>query len=265
MLRLKFLFRSSLCNRLHVFMLCLFFLPLVLLAQEQTLSGQVTDNANKPLAGVSVVIKGTTRGTTTNTDGRFTIPNAPRTGVLVFSSAGFGTQEVAINASGQSISLAMKEEASSLNEVVVIGYGTRQKRDVTGSVGSVKATALENENPGSVQDVLRGNIPGMNISQINSSSAKGGGDLLVRGRSSLRASTSPLIVVDGVIYPGQLSDINPNDISTIDVLKDASSAAVFGAKSASGVVLITTKKGSGSKPTITFNTNVGFAEPAMKE
>jgi TonB-linked SusC/RagA family outer membrane protein len=105
----------------------------------------------------------------------------------------------------------------------------------------------------------------MNISQINSAGAKGGGDLLVRGKSSIRAGTSPLIVLDGVIYPGQLSDINPNDISTIDVLKDASSAAVFGAKSASGVVLITTKKGTKSKPTITFNSNVGFSELARNE
>ena len=265
LLHLKLLFRSFSCNRLHLVALFLFLLPLGLFAQNQTISGQVTDNTNKPLPGVSVVIKGTTRGTTTNTEGRFSIANAPKTGVLVFSSAGFSTQEIAINANGESINLSMKEEASSLNEVVVIGYGTRQKRDVTGSVGSVKATSLENENPQSVQDILRGNIPGMNISQINSSSAKGGGDLLVRGRSSLRASTSPLIVVDGVIYPGQLSDINPNDILTIDVLKDASSAAVFGAKSASGVVLITTKKGSGSKPTITFNSNVGFAEPSMNE
>jgi outer membrane receptor protein involved in Fe transport len=120
----------------------------------------------------------------------------------------------------------MAEAITNLNEVVVVGYGTRQKRDVTGAVAQVKATQLENENPPSVQDLLRGNVPGLSVS--SSTSAKGGGDLLVRGKSSLSAGTSPLIVLDGVIYQGQLADINPNDIATIDVLKDASSAAVFG-------------------------------------
>src|SRR5688500_6795999 len=117
----------------------------------------------------------------------------------------------------------MQEEASNLNEVVVVGYGTQQKKDVTGAVCSVKATQLENENPASVQDVLRGNIAGVNVSA--STSAKGGGSLLIRGKSSINGGTSPLIVLDGVIYPGDLTDINPNDINTIDVLKDASSAS----------------------------------------
>ncbi|RZK45889.1 MAG: SusC/RagA family TonB-linked outer membrane protein, partial [Pedobacter sp.] len=154
---------------------------------------------------------------------------------------------------------------ANLNEVVVIGYGTVAKKDLTGSVGSVRATQLENENPASVQDVLRGNVAGLNITQTNAASAKGGGDILIRGKSSIRAGTSPLIVLDGVIYPGQLSDINPNDILTVDVLKDASSAAVFGAKSASGVILVSTKKGTKGKPTITVNSNVGFSELAQNE
>ncbi|MDQ3845402.1 MAG: SusC/RagA family TonB-linked outer membrane protein, partial [Bacteroidota bacterium] len=174
-------------------------------------------------------------------------------------------KEVAVNGQ-ETINITLNTATGSdLEQVVVIGYGTQRKKDLTGAVSQVKATRLENENPASVQDVLRGNIPGINISQINAASAKGGGDLLVRGKSSIRAGTSPLIVLDGVIYPGQLADINPNDIATIDVLKDASSAAVFGAKSASGVVLITTKKGTRAKPTITFNTNIGMAELAQNE
>jgi TonB-linked SusC/RagA family outer membrane protein len=130
-------------------------------------------------------------------------------------------------------------------------------------VSQVKATQLENENPQSVQDLLRGNVPGLSVT--SSPNAKGGGNLLVRGKSSINAGTSPLIVLDGVIYPGDLSDINPNDIATVDVLKDASSAAVYGAKAASGVILVTTKKGSGTKPTITFNSNTGLATLAMDE
>lgn len=227
-----------------------------------TVSGDVTDTRNNPLVGVSVILKGTSRGVSTNSDGRFVLTNVPDNGVLVFSFTGFATREVAVDGK-TTINISLLEAVSSLNDVVVIGYGTRQKRDVTGAVAQVKATQLENENPPSVQDLLRGNVTGLNVTA--NTSAKGGGDLMVRGRSSLSAGTSPLIVLDGVIYQGQLADINPNDIATIDVLKDASSAAVFGAKAASGVVLVTTKKGSGAKPAITFNTNVGLAALAMNE
>lgn len=233
-------------------------------APARTVSGTVTDSKSMPLQGVSITLKNTSKGVTTGADGRFSLTDVPESGVLVFSSTGFALQEIPVSGKS-SFTILLAESVSTLNEVVVVGYGTRQKRDVTGSVSQVKATQLENENPASVQDILRGNVPGLNISQVNAGSAKGGGDLLVRGRSSIRAGTSPLIVLDGVIYQGQLSDINPNDIATVDVLKDASSAAVFGAKAASGVVLITTKKGSGAKPTITFNTNVGLSTLAMNE
>ncbi|MBC7827439.1 MAG: SusC/RagA family TonB-linked outer membrane protein [Chitinophagaceae bacterium] len=264
-LNLKIPFRVFDCNRLQFLIFLILLLPFGSFAQDETISGQVKDNTNKPLQGVSVLIKGTQRGTTTDNDGRFIIANVPKNGVFVISSAGYATQEIAANNKTAISSLTLQPQASDLNEVVVIGYGTRQKRDLTGSVGQVKATQLENENPSNVQDILRGNIAGINISQINSASAKGGGDLLVRGKSSIRAGTSPLIVLDDVIYPGQLSDINPNDIATINVLKDASSAAIYGAKSASGVVLITTKKGTRSKPTITLNSNIGISELAQNE
>ena len=262
-LHLKIPLRSIFCNRLQLLFLILI-LPLLSLAQEQTVSGLVKDKANTPLEGVTVVIKGTTRGTSTSQDGRFTLQNVPARGVLVFSSTGFATQEMPVNGR-TTIDLTLEEQTTNLNEVVVIGYGTQQKKDLTGAIGSVKATKLENENPGNVQDILRGNVPGLNISNINAASAKGGGDLLLRGKSSIRAGTSPLIVLDGVIYQGDLSDINPNDIANVDVLKDASSAAVFGAKSASGVILVTTKKGTGRKPTITLNSNFGIATLAQNE
>ncbi|HUS00574.1 MAG TPA: SusC/RagA family TonB-linked outer membrane protein [Chitinophagaceae bacterium] len=240
-----------------------FCLPIFLHAQNTiTVSGQVKDSKNNSVQGASVLLKGTGKGTSTDANGRFVLADVPRNGILVFSSTGFGTQEFSVRGN-TTINISLSETVSNLNEVVVIGYGTRQKKDVTGSVAQVKAERLENENPNSVADLLRGNIAGLNVS--SSTSAKGGGSLLVRGKSSINAGTSPLIVLDGVIYQGQLADINPNDISTIDVLKDASSAAVYGAKAASGVVLISTKKGTGSKPTITFNTNVGIAELAMNE
>lgn len=232
---------------------------------NQTVTGQVKDSKNNPVQGVTVLVKGTKNGTSTGADGRFTLRNAPEKGTLIFSSAGFATQEHPIGGNSAPIEISLLEQASALNEVVVIGYGTVQKKDLTGAVSQIKVTQLENENPTNVTDALRGNVPGLQISQTNNASAKGGGDLQVRGKSSINAGTSPLIVLDGVIYPGALSDINPNDISTIDVLKDASSAAVFGAKSASGVVLITTKRGTKSKPTITVNSNIGYGELAMNE
>ena len=262
-LNLKIPLRTFCCNRLQLLLL-VFLLPLITMAQEQTITGQVKDKNNTPLEGVTVVIKGTTRGTSTTQDGRFMLEKVPSKATLVFSSTGFASQEVSVSGK-TTFELTLDEQSANLNEVVVVGYGTQQKKDLTGAVAQVKATKLENENPGNVQDILRGNIPGLNISQINAASAKGGGDLLLRGKSSIRAGTSPLIVLDGVIYPGDLSDINPNDIATVDVLKDASSAAVFGAKSASGVVLITTKKGTGRKPTITVNSNIGIATLAQNE
>src|SRR5690606_29725322 len=130
--------------------------------------------------------------------------------------------------------------ASSMDEVVAIGYATARRRDVTGAVASVKATNLEKESPRSVQDLLRGNAAGIIVGMTND--AKSTASFLVRGSGTLKASNSPLNVVDGVIFDGAFTDINPNDIESIDILKDASATAVFGARAANGVILITTKK-----------------------
>lgn len=250
-------------SRICCYLLLVLCLPTALIAQNtRSVTGSVIDSRKAPLQGVSVTVKGTTRGTVTDADGRFVLNNVPEKGTLVISYTGFTAQELSLSNRG-SFNVTLADAVNALNDVVVIGYGTRQRRDVTGAVSQVKATQLENENPQSVQDVLRGNVPGLSVT--SSPNAKGGGNLQVRGRSSINAGTSPLIVVDGVIYPGDLSDINPNDIATVDVLKDASSAAVYGAKAASGVILVTTKKGSGAKPTINFNSNVGLATLAMNQ
>lgn len=232
-----------------------------LVAQDREIKGLVKDQQGIALAGVSVKVKGTNRGVSTGVNGTFSIA-VPPNAVLVFTSIGFTTKEQSVG-TNREINVVMTDDSRQLDEVVVIGYGTASKKDVTGAVSSVKATQLENENPQNVTDILRGNIPGLNVGL--STSAKGGGDLLVRGKTTLSASTSPLIVLDGVIYSGQLSDINPNDIESVDVLKDASSLAVFGAKAATGVVAITTKKGKSSTPTITLNTNVGLASLARNQ
>jgi TonB-dependent starch-binding outer membrane protein SusC len=227
-----------------------------------TVSGKVATAQGEGLPGVTVVLKGTTIGATSDADGRYSISLPDGKGTLVFSFIGFTPKEVAINGK-TSLNVTLTDDAKALEEVVVIGYGVQQKKDLTGAVSQVKATQLENENPNSVQDVLRGNVPGLNVGF--SSSAKGGGSFQVRGQNTLSAGSSPLIVLDGIIYYGALEDINPNDIETIDVLKDASSAAVYGAKSASGVVLITTKKGKEGKSVVNFDASFGLATLATNE
>ncbi len=231
--------------------------PLSVPAPPETITGKVTDSKNAPLDGVSVQIKGTNRGVTTNASGVFTITNVPDNGTLVFSYTGFTSREVSVKGKGNTINVSLTEQVSGLNDVVVIGYGTRAKKDITGAVSQVKATQLENENPRSVGDMLRGNAPGLDVG-FDGTTKGSNASLQIRGKGTLTASSSPLIVLDGVIYPGGLEDINPNDIATIDILKDASSAAVFGAQAANGVILINTKRGKPGKAVITFNHNVGI-------
>lgn len=213
-------------------------------------SGTVSDARNSPLAGATVTVKGAKKSTVTDQNGSFNLKDVADNAVLQISFSGYITEEIAVK---NAKSVIMREQINQLTDVVVVGYGSAKKKDLTGAVVQIKATQLENENARSVQDMLRGNAPGLDVGF--SASAKGGGSLQVRGRASLTASTSPLIVVDGVIYPGDLSDINPNDISTMDILKDASSAAVFGARSANGVIMINTKRGKSGKPVITVNSN----------
>ncbi|MGN8067636.1 SusC/RagA family TonB-linked outer membrane protein [Mucilaginibacter sp. SG564] len=243
--------------RKQITLLILFFLAssMLALAQELPVTGTVKDDKG-PVPGVTVKVKGTGKGVATDFKGHYVI-NAPSNAILVFSIVGYASQEQPINGRNQ-INVTLAEDNKQLNEVVVVGYGTRQKKDVTGSVSSVKATQLENENPTSIGDILKGNVAGLSVSM--NTSAKGGGDLLVRGKTTLTANTSPLIVLDGVIYNGQLADINPNDIESVDVLKDASALAVYGSKAATGVVAVTTKKGKNGPPVITLNTNFGLAE-----
>lgn len=241
--------------------LALLFFSAAAQAQARKVSGTVNDIAGKPVPGVTVVIEGTNKGTATDVNGKFQLNDVPANATLAFSFIGYQTMKV--KAGTSPLEVTLKENATELDQLVVVGYGTRKKSDVTGAVSQVQLNKLENENPNSVQDALRANVSGLNVSTSNS--AKGGGNLVVRGRSSIHADPSPLIVLDGVIYPGALADINPNDIQTIDVLKDASSAAVYGAKSAKGVVLITTKKGSTGKPTVTLNSNIGISTLAMDQ
>ena len=206
-----------------------------------------------PLPGAHVKVKGKSTGGITDSEGNFQLKLPKGKYVLEISYIGYIKQEITIR-NFNPISIVLKENSQQLNEVVVVGYGSMKKVDLTGAVSSVKKNIVENQKPKRVSDILRGNIPGMEVGF--DVSAKGGGNLLLRGKGTLKASSDPLIVMDGIIYNGDLSNINPNDIESIDILKDASSAAIYGARSANGVILITTKVGVDSKkPQINFNMN----------
>jgi TonB-linked SusC/RagA family outer membrane protein len=235
----------SLCFTTHAF------------AQGQIVSGTVLDVLGDPVIGANVTEKGTANGNITDIDGKFSI-NVKSDAILVFSFIGYKTQELKATP-GKTMNVIMEENLELLDEVVVVGYGSMRKKDLTGSVIQIRPDKLINENPMTVQDVLRG-TPGLNVGM--DASAKGGGSLQIRGQRSVYTDgnhNDPLIILDGMMFYGELSEINPDDIGQIDVLKDAAAASVYGAKSANGVIIITTKKGASSKPNIKFTSNVGFA------
>lgn len=224
---------------------------------QNLIRGTVKSTDGMPVEGASIMQSGTKNGTLSDGDGKFELELTDgNRGTLTITHTGFNSQTVNINS--QDLQITLQPKAEDLDEVVVVGYGTQKRKDLTGAVASVQAEKLEKEAPRSVQDLLRGNAAGIVISQGNT--AKGDADLLVRGRGTLKAGASPLNVVDGVIFDGTFADINPNDIASIDILKDASATAVYGARAANGVVLITTKRGASGKPTITLNGNFGFVE-----
>lgn len=226
------------------------------------ISGAVVDQEGEPLIGVNVLVKGTTNGTSTDFDGRFQLQDVAADATLVLSYIGYQTKEVVLEGQTE-ITITMTTDAQLLDELVVVGYGTVKKSDLTGSVQRVDAEKFKDQSMTQLTDMLTGSVAGFNANQ--STGASGGSSLEVRGPTSLTAGTEPLVVLDGVIFNGSISDINPNDIETVDILKDASSAAVFGSKAASGVLLITTTKGSKGKPTINFSSKLGFTQATSDE
>lgn len=247
-------------NLLQRFCLILILLGLFVtqsFAQGLKVTGIVKDQSGEPLIGVNVMERGTTNGSITDVDGKYSVSVKGNKSVLVFSYIGYVSQEIPV-AGKQSVNVTLKEDTEELEEVVVIGYGTAKKKDLTGAISTVKAENLEKETPRSVQDLLRANAPGLSIGA--SVNADGSADVQIRGKNTLSAGSGPLYVLDGVIFNGSLTDINPMDIQSVDVLKDASSVAVYGAKAANGVIAITTKKGKTGKPVVNFNANMGWVQ-----
>lgn len=211
---------------------------------EILVTGTVVEDNGSPLPGVNVLVKGTTRGSVTDANGKFSISVDSENDVLVFSFIGFVTQEVPLN--GQSsLNVTLVTDTQTLNEVVVVGYGTQEKKDVTGSVASVKGAEIENLPVASASQSLQGRASGVNI--VRSGGAPGNaGSIRVRGVGTIN-DADPLIVIDGV-PASNINDVNPNDIESIEILKDASASAIYGTRAANGVVIITTKRGKFSQP-----------------
>ena len=226
-------------------------------AQNISVKGVVTDAATgEPVPGAMVIVKGTTRGASTSDDGSYSI-SAPANGTLVFSLVGYLEKEVAVN--GQAlINAAIEVDSQLLEETIIIGYGTSTKSSFTGSASMVKADAIEKKVTTNVTTALAGTTPGVQVFTASGDPAAGGSNTIrIRGYGSMQASNDPLIILDGSPYDGSMSDINPQDVESLSVLKDASAAAIYGNRGANGVVLITTKKGKAGEAKVKFDARFG--------
>ncbi|UOQ51103.1 SusC/RagA family TonB-linked outer membrane protein [Hymenobacter cellulosivorans] len=234
-------------------------------AQTRTITGQVVStDKSEPLPGVTVVVKGTTNGNSTDPEGRFTLQVAGQQDLtLVISYIGFKTQELAVRPDQSRLEVRLSPAAAELDDVVVIGYGTVKKRDLTGAVTSVKGEEVTKLPVTTVTEALQGKIPGADITRANGYAGQGA-SIRIRGNRSISnpgSSNNVLYIVDGV-QNVNAADIDPNDVQSIEVLKDASSTAIYGSRGANGVILITTKRGSSGKPKITFNAYSGVTKVA---
>lgn len=250
MKKISILFLILLCN-------CTF-----LYAQQFSITGVVTDKKlNEPIIGASVVVKGTTNGTVTDLDGKFTI-QASKSSVLIVSFIGYTPQEFTINGNQTFYQISLAEDTQTLDEVVVVGFGTQKKVNLTGAVATVDKKTLESRPVTSVSQALQGVMPGLNIDMND----KGGRldynpTMNIRGTGNLNtgSSASPLVLIDGA--EGDINSLNPQDIANISVLKDAAASAIYGSRAPFGVILVTTKSGEAGKATIQYSNNFRWSRP----
>jgi len=230
------------------------------IVQQKTVSGKVTDEYGEPLPGVTIVVKGTTTGTVTNADGEFSLANLPADAVLQFSFVGMKTQEVVVG-NQTTINITMETEAIGIEEVVAVGYGTRKKINLTGAISVATSEEIEARPVANVQQALQGVVPNLYITTGSETGEPGGNMAMnIRGLTSLEGTnTEPYVLVDNI--PMNINDVDPNDIESISVLKDVASSAIYGARAAYGVILITTRSGKEGGINITYSTN--FAQTTM--
>ena len=236
-------------------------LTVVTFAQSKTISGTIIDPLGDPIIGANVTVDGTINGTITDLDGKFTLSNVAENAKIKISYIGYLTQTLPVSGK-TTFNITLKEDAQSLDEVVVVGYGTIKKSNSVGSIGNMKADAIESRPITRVEQALQGQISGVSV---RTTSAVPGGDITisVRGNASINGESTPLYVVDGVPIDN-LSGINPNDIESIDVLKDAASASIYGSRGSNGVILVTTKKGKTGKPVISLNAYAAYSNVEKK-
>ncbi len=231
--------------------------------QQGPITGRIVDSDGNPLPGVNVIEKGTTNGTVTDIDGNYSITVASENSILVFSSVGYVTEEVTVGTQA-TINLSLIENIEKLQEVVVVGYGTMKKSDVTGAIVSVNEKALSEVPSPNIQQALQGRAAGLEIQRIGTAPGAGA-QIRVRGERSITGSNDPLIILDGIPYEGgSLNDINQNSIASVEILKDASATAIYGSRGANGVILITTKRGQAGASTISYSGYYGVTTVARK-
>lgn len=227
-----------------------------------TIEGRIVDDSGNPLSGVTVMLKGTAKGTTTDPDGRFIINDVDEGDILIISYMGYESQEITLDGSQQQLTITLQESATALEELVVVGYAVQKKENLTGAVATIRPEELQNRPVTNVSEALQGLSAGLNITQTGFSGEAGGGlNIKIRGAGSLTGNDSPYILVDGV--PMNINQINPNDIESISVLKDAAASAIYGSRAPFGVILITTKKGSigDDKVTVQYSNNFSLSSP----
>jgi TonB-linked SusC/RagA family outer membrane protein len=241
--------------------LLLAFVVQLTFAQEKTITGTISDNNGMPLPGATILIKGTTSGTSSDFDGNYSI-KANQGATLVISFIGYVKQEVVVGASS-TINISLKDDSTALEEVVVVAYGTQTKQSIVGSVGVVSAEVIENQQVTSPLRALQGAVPGVNL--ITPGGQPGNNpEIRIRGFGSINASQEPLIILDGAAFNGNLNTISQDQIESMTVLKDASSTSLYGSRGANGVIVITTKKGKrNSAPKVTIRSQIGISNPTV--
>ncbi|HOY18875.1 MAG TPA: carboxypeptidase-like regulatory domain-containing protein, partial [Haliscomenobacter sp.] len=234
----------------------------LLVAEEipvKVITGTVTDETGERLPGTNVLVKGTTVGAITDVNGEFSLDVPDENSILVFSFTGFLTQEVVVG-NQTNIAIILKQDDLLLNEVVVVGYGEIKKSDLTGAVASVQTKDIVRGNPIIAAKAIQGQVAGATVTKLNNKPGTGY-SITIRGENTINNSTEPLVVIDGLMG-GNINNLNPNDIQSMDILKDASSTAIYGSRGANGVIIITTKKGVSGKPRISYDSYIGVKNPA---
>ena len=242
----------------YLLIICCLCTYMLAFAQQRTVTGTVVDDLGQPLIGVSILEKGTTNGVITDMDGNFSLKLTSENPTLVFSYIGYKTQEVPVGGK-TTLNVTMSEDAEQLDEVVVVGYGVQKKSSMTASVSSVSSKEIVKTMSSNVASTLQGRMPGVDIVQ-QAGVAGADVNILVRGAASFGA-TEPLYVIDGAFSNNGLTSINPNDIESIEILKDGAAAAIYGSRAANGVVLITTKRGKSGKPVVEINGSFAVQTP----